>query len=79
MRDTLAAIFCTLGALGLGVLAVAGSLDVPSGMPLLVVTAVIGQIAGRGVFARMSTGAYEPVVLGVLVVAATIALVSAFV
>jgi hypothetical protein len=48
-------------------------------MPLLVVAAIIGQIAGRGVFARMSTGAYEPVVLGVLLVAAAIALVSAFV
>ena len=79
MRDTLAAIFCTLGALGLGVLAVAGSLDVPSGMPLLLVTAVIGQIAGRRVFARMGPATYEPVVLGVLVVAAGIALVSAFV
>jgi uncharacterized membrane protein YfcA len=79
MRDTLAAIFTSLGALGLVALAVAGSLDVPGGMPLLVVAALIGQVAGRGVFARMSRDAYEPVVLAVLVVAAAIALVSAFV
>jgi uncharacterized protein len=79
MRDTLAAIFTSLGAFGLAALAVAGSLDVPGGMPLLVVTALVGQVAGRGVFARMSRDAYEPVVLAVLVVAAAIALVSAFV
>jgi hypothetical protein len=35
-------------------------------------------VAGRRIFARMSPGAYEPVVLGVLVVASGIALVSAF-
>jgi uncharacterized membrane protein YfcA len=79
MRDTLAAIFACLGALGLGALAIAGSLEVPDGMVLLVVAALAGQVAGRGVFARMSPAAYEPVVLGVLVAAAAVALVSAFV
>jgi len=79
MRDTLAAIFCSLGVLSIGALALSGSIDVPAGMPLLVAAAVVGQVAGRRVFARMSAEAYEPVVLGVLVVAAGIALVSAFV
>ena len=79
MRDTLAAIFLSLGAIGLIPLAITGSLDVPSGMPLLLVTALVGQVAGRRLFARMSSGIYEPVVLGVLAVASTIALVSAFV
>jgi uncharacterized protein len=79
MRDTLAAIFCSLGAFGLVALAVAGSLEVPGGMALLVAAALAGQVAGRGVFARMHPAHYEPVVLGVLVVAAAIALVSAFV
>ncbi len=79
MRDTLAAIFLSLGGIGLIALAVAGSLDVPDGMPLLVACALVGQIAGRRLFARMSSGVYEPVVLGVLLVASTVALVSAFV
>ena len=79
MRDTLAAIFASLGALSLAALAVAGSMEVPGGMPLLVAAALAGQVAGRGLFARMSPQTYEPVVLGVLVVAAAIALVSAFV
>ena len=48
-------------------------------MPLLLGCALVGQIAGRGLFARMSSGVYEPVVLGVLLVASTVALVSAFV
>jgi uncharacterized protein len=79
MRDTLAAIFLSLGAIGLIPLAITGSLDVPGGMPVLLVMAVIGQITGRGLFARMGSGVYEPVVLVVLTVAATTALVSAFV
>jgi uncharacterized membrane protein YfcA len=79
MRDTLAAIFLSLGVIGLIPLAITGSLDVPNGMPLLLVTALIGQIAGRRLFARMSSGTYEPVVLVVLTVATTAALVSAFV
>jgi uncharacterized membrane protein YfcA len=78
MRDTLAAVFTAFGALGLVALALAGSLDVPEGMPLLAVAALAGQVAGRGVFARMKPAAYEPVVLAVLAVAAAIALVSAF-
>jgi uncharacterized membrane protein YfcA len=78
MRDTLAAIFASLGALGLVALALAGSLDVPGGMAVLVAAALAGQVAGRRVFARMSPSAYEPVVLAVLLVAAAIALVSAF-
>jgi uncharacterized membrane protein YfcA len=79
MRDTLAAIFMSLGALGLAALALAGSLEVPGGMALLGTAALAGQVAGRRVFARMSPAAYEPVVLAVLLVAAAIALVSAFV
>jgi uncharacterized protein len=79
MRDTLAAIFFSLGAIGLIPLAITGSLDVPSGMALLLAAALAGQVLGRRVFARMHPGHYEPVVLGVLTVAATIALVSAFV
>jgi uncharacterized membrane protein YfcA len=79
MRDTLAAIFVCLGAIGLIPLAITGGLDVPSGMPVLLVTALVGQFAGRGLFARMSSGVYEPVVLVVLAVASTAALVSAFV
>jgi uncharacterized membrane protein YfcA len=79
MRDTLAAIFASLGALGLIPLAVTGSLDVPSGIVLLLVAALVGQVLGRRVFALMPAAAYEPVVLGVLAAAATIALVSAFV
>jgi uncharacterized membrane protein YfcA len=79
MRDTLAAVFLSLGAIGLIPLAVTGSLDVPSGMVLLFATALVGQVLGRRLFARLSGGAYEPVVLGVLVVASGVALVSAFV
>jgi uncharacterized protein len=79
MRDTLAAIFASLGAIGLVPLAVAGSLDVPSGMLLLLASAIVGQVLGRRVFRRMAPSAYEPVVLVVLAAAATIALVSAFV
>ena len=79
MRDTLAAIFLSLGAIGLIPLAITGSLDVPDGMPLLLACALVGQVAGRRLFARMSSGVYEPVVLGVLLVASTVALVSAFV
>jgi uncharacterized membrane protein YfcA len=79
MRDTLAAIFVSLGALSLAALIVAGSVDVPGGIPLLLAAAFAGQVAGRRVFARMSADVYEPVVLGVLVVASGIALVSAFV
>jgi len=79
MRDTLAAIFACLGAVAIGALAVAGSLDIPRGIPVMLVAALAGQVAGRRVFARMAPGAYEPVVLGVLTVAAGIALVSAFV
>jgi hypothetical protein len=48
-------------------------------MALLLAAALAGQVLGRRVFARMHPGHYEPVVLGVLTVAATIALVSAFV
>jgi uncharacterized protein len=79
MRDTLAAIFVSLGALGLIPLALTDSLDVPAGIPLLLVAALVGQLLGRRVFALMAPGAYEPVVLGVLAGAATIAVVSAFV
>ncbi len=78
MRDTLAAIFLSLGAIGLIALAIAGSLQVPDGMPLLLAVALVGQVTGRRLFARMSSGTYEPVVLGVLSLASTAALVSAF-
>jgi uncharacterized protein len=78
MRDTLAAIFCSLGAIGLIPLALTDSLDVPSGMVLLLAVALVGQVLGRRIFARMDPAHYEPVVLAVLAVAATIALVSAF-
>jgi hypothetical protein len=79
MRDTLAAIFFSLGVLSFAALALAGSLEVPGGLPVLLVAAVAGQIAGRGVFARMRPDAYEPVVLSVLTGAVAIAVVSAFV
>jgi uncharacterized membrane protein YfcA len=79
MRDTLAAIFVSLGALGLVPLAATGSLDVPSGMVLLLASALVGQIIGRRVFAMMAPGTYEPVVLVVLSAATLVALVSAFV
>jgi uncharacterized protein len=78
MRDTLAAIFLSLGVLSFVALAVAGSLDVPGGLPLLAVCAVAGQIAGRGLFARMPPATYEPVVLVVLACAVAVAVVSAF-
>jgi uncharacterized protein len=78
MRDTLAAVFCALGGLGIVALVAAGSFELPSGMALLVVAALVGQVLGRRVFARLSGGAYEPVVLGVLAVAAAIAIVAAF-
>ena len=80
MRDTLAAIFLSLGAIGLIPLAITGSLDVPDGMPLLAGLRARGP--GRGpppVRADAAPAYYEPVVLGVLLVASTVALVSAFV
>jgi uncharacterized membrane protein YfcA len=79
MRDTLAAIFASLGVLSFAALVLAGSLDVPDAIPLLVVAAIVGQIAGRGLFARMRPETYEPVVLGVLVCAAGVAVLSAFI
>jgi uncharacterized membrane protein YfcA len=79
MRDTLAAIFASLGAIGLVPLALTGSLDVPSGMLVLLAAALVGQVLGRRVFRWMAPSAYEPVVLAVLAAAAAIALVSAFV
>jgi uncharacterized membrane protein YfcA len=78
MRDTLAACFVSLGGIGLVPLALTDSLDVPSGMVVLLGAALVGQILGRRVFARMPVAAYEPVVLVVLTCATAIAVVSAF-
>ncbi|MEA2177610.1 MAG: uncharacterized protein QOG77_907 [Solirubrobacteraceae bacterium] len=78
MRDTLAAVFASLGVLSFAALVIAGSLDVPGAIPYFVVAAIAGQVAGRGLFARMRPEAYEPVVLGVLLCAAGVAVVSAF-
>jgi uncharacterized membrane protein YfcA len=78
MRDTLTTIFLAQGALGLGALAVAGVGDRPgSGLLVLAAAALLGQVAGRPLFARLAAGGYERALTAVLVLSATIGLVAA--
>ena len=81
VRDTLTLVFLGLGLLGAGALAVTGT-DAAIPPPLVALAAmaplvVAGHLAGRPVFARLSTSAYEPVVTAVLLAAVLAGLLSA--
>jgi uncharacterized membrane protein YfcA len=77
MRDTFAVVFLVQGILGIGALAVAGSLHLPGALWILILAGLAGQVLGRGVFARLDAARYEKVVLVVLAGAALVAVVSA--
>ena len=69
IRDTLTACFLGLGVMTLLVLAVTATTAATprlGGVLLLVPVTVVGHILGRRGFARLRSGAYEPVLLGVL-------------
>ncbi len=76
-RDTLAALFLGLGAVGLGSLAVGGLLDLPGSTPVLALAAVAGQVAGRPLLARLHPEQHECLVTALLVLAGIGALASA--
>jgi uncharacterized membrane protein YfcA len=78
LRDTLTTIFLAQGALGLATLFAADVGDRPdAGLLVLAAAALLGQLAGRPLFARLAGGAYERALTGVLVLSATIGLVAA--
>jgi len=76
-RDTLAALFLGLGAVGLGSLAVGGLLDLPASTPALALAAMAGQVAGRPVLARLHPEQHQRVVTALLVLAGIGAIASA--
>lgn len=75
-RDTLAAVFLALSVLGLGALLALGTFVLPSQTPWLLVAALAGQVAGRGVFRRLGADRHERAVLAVLAATALAALVA---
>ncbi len=74
-RDTLAAIFLATGVLGLGILALAGVLELPDAIGLLFLAVAVGHVLGRRLFARMGPTAYERVVLATMAASALASLV----
>lgn len=80
VRDTLTSCFFGLSIIGATVLLVSGTRDAaPEGTVLaaMMPLALVGQIAGRPLFARLSGGGYEGVLTAVLVVSALAGLASA--
>ncbi len=79
VRDTLATIFIAQSVLGVTVLAATSGGDIPLGPGLFVLlaAALLGQVAGRPLFARLAVGSYEPVLTAVLVAAVTIGMIAA--
>lgn len=76
-RDTLVALSVVRAPAGLAALILTGTWRTPPALPLLILGVVLGYMIGRWVFAHLDVGRYERVVLVTLVVAATVALVSA--
>ncbi len=77
-RDTLAVLFLGLGAVGLGSLAVGGLLELPASTPVLALAAVVGQVAGRPVLARLHPEQHGRIVTALLIFAGFGAIASAF-
>jgi uncharacterized membrane protein YfcA len=75
-RDTLAAIFLALAALGLVALLALGTFVLPAETPALLAAAVCGQLAGRTIFRRLHADGHERAVLAVLVATALGALLA---
>jgi len=76
MRDDLAALWFLGGVLGVGVLAITGTLALPAELPLLLAVAAAGQLVGRRLFGRLHGERYERLVLALLVVTGLLALVA---
>jgi len=76
MRGTLSAMFVALYGTGVGVLAVAGSLELPPKFGLLIGATALGAIAGRAVAGTLDGEAFERIVLALLVASAVLALVA---
>ncbi|HEV7806052.1 MAG TPA: sulfite exporter TauE/SafE family protein [Solirubrobacteraceae bacterium] len=76
MRDTLAALFVALAVLTTGALMLADTFELPSGLVVLLVAGIAGQVIGRRGFAWLSGGRHEDALLAVLAVTAVVALVS---
>jgi len=80
IRDTLTACFLGLSLLGALALALAGeggAVPQPAWIAALAPLTVAGHLGGRRVFARLERGSYEVVLTGVLIVSATVGLVTA--
>lgn len=78
IRDTLTACFLGLGVVTLMVLAATGTTAATprvAAVAALVPVTVVGHVVGRRGFARLRSGAYEPVLLGVLGLSAVTGLV----
>ena len=76
MRETLAAFFLVSGVLTLGAIALVGALELAPGMGWLLAAAVLGQLAGRLAFDRLS--AYrEAAVAATLALAVGLAVIPA--
>lgn len=77
VRDTLTTVFIAQGVLGLGALAVTGTEGVPGvGLLLFASAALLGQLAGRPLFARLARRDYERVLTAVLALSAIVGLVA---
>ncbi|MEJ7797731.1 MAG: sulfite exporter TauE/SafE family protein [Solirubrobacteraceae bacterium] len=76
MRDTLAAVFVALAVLSVAALLIAGSFVLPSGLVVLLVAGLAGQLLGRRGFALLRGARHEDAVLAVLAVTAIVALAS---
>lgn len=74
IRGTLAATFVTLNAIGLAVLAVAGSLDLPPRFGWLLLASAAGAALGRALAGLLDGRAFEAVVLVLLVASAVSAI-----
>jgi uncharacterized membrane protein YfcA len=75
-RDSLAAIFVATGLLALAAFAIVGTLEVPTALPLLLIAAALGQVAGRIGFTRVAPH-HEAISLAVLTISAAVALTAA--
>lgn len=66
MRATLAAIFLVTAALGLVILVAVGAFSLPGAIAVLLAATAAGHLLGRRVFARLSPGGYERLVLATM-------------
>lgn len=73
-RDTLAALFLAMGIVGVGALAAAGNLELPTSTLALPVASLVGVLVGHRIFDRMSDAAREHAITAMLVLAALTAL-----